>query len=107
MRSDRDIYKKLHELAAEGFTGETVMRFRGSEFDGVYVLPKDSQADVRSEQNINSVMGLLILCRKFGAFGSITLIWNEGVIKNFTVKLTFQGLDAQFQSKSIFRYEPC
>ena len=107
MRSDKDIHKKFNELAAEGFTGETVLRFRGSNFDGIYILPKDHKDDDRAVQKIDAVIGLLALCRKFGAFGSITLLWNEGSIKNYTVKLTFQGLDAQFQFKSIFRCEPC
>ncbi len=107
MRSDKDIHKKFNELAAEGFTGETVLRFRGSIFDGIFVLPKDCKENDRSDQNIDVIMGLLALFRKFGAFGSITLIWYEGAIKNYVVKLSFQGLDAQFRSKNIFRCEPC
>ncbi len=107
MRSDKDIHKKFNELAAEGFTGETILRFGGSNFDGVYVLPKDGKTDGRAEQNIDSVMALLTHCREFGAFGSITLIWNEGSIKNYTVKLTFQGLGAKFLAMNIFRYEIC
>lgn len=107
MRSDRDIYKKLDELAAERFTGETVLRFAGSNFDGVYVLPKDSKDDERVGQKLEEVMALLAHCRKFGAFGSIMLVWNEGAIKNYTIKLTFQGLGAEFLAMNLFRYEPC
>lgn len=106
MQISESIEKKLGKLAGDHFTGETVLRFLGSNFETVHVMPRDFKKDDRSEQDIGTVVGVFNLCREFGAFGSITLIWNNGSIKNYTVKLTFQGNAALFQTKAIFRNTP-
>lgn len=98
-----DLRRKFDELAKDGFTGEAVLRFSGSNHDGLFIMPKDIRDDMRPDQNIAFIMNIYSLCRHFGTFGSMTLIWYDGLIKNYTVKLTFQGLDAQFQAIHIFR----
>ncbi len=103
MVTTEDLRRKFDELAKDGFIGEAVLRFSGSNHDGLFIMPKDVREDKRPNQNIALIMNIYSLCRNVGAFGSITIIWNDGLIKNYTVKLTFQGIDASFQASNIFR----
>ena len=85
------------------FTGETVLRFSGSHFDGLFRVPRDFKDDDKPAQDIKIVLRLFSLCHNAGAFGSMTLIWHTGIIKNYTVKLTFQGESVRFMASNIFR----
>ena len=97
------IARKFDQLAKDGFTGESVLRFSGSNYNGLFIIPKDFMEDKRPMQSIAPILNLFWMLWNFGAFGSITLIWYDGLVKSYTVKLIFQGPNAQFQLNHIFQ----
>lgn len=98
-----DLHRKFTELAKDGFTGEAVLRFAGSAHEGLHTLHKDMREDTRPEQDIAFVLNIYSLCLRCSAFGQITTIWHKGTVKNYTVRLTFQGTNAGREAEGIFR----
>ena len=101
------IRKKIDELTAEKFTGESVLRFYGKHINEFYILTKEIREDERPGQGVDMILNLLVLLQKAQTFGSVSMIWRDGLIRNYTVKLTFQGEDTSSQIKQIFKEHLC
>ena len=102
-----DIQKKIAALTARKFTGESALRFYGDHINEFHTLPKEIRWDERPGQDASTILNLFILFRDARAFGAIYMIWREGLIRNYAVRLTFQGEDASLKIERIFKGHSC